>query len=164
MPGGMPFMFGGGMPGMGGGGAGMGGGFPGMGGMGGGMGGGGGFPGRGGMNEDGARPQHLYGGLNGKSKVARLTTAKFPDEKAKFVWFVEFYSAGCPHCQKAVPVVEGLAQKLEGVVKGIPLSYRGCYYGGENGAVQLLTFTSSGLLGEYENDFLALLNGLGKGE
>jgi len=69
------------------------------------------------MNEDGARPQHLYGGLNGKSKVARLTTSKFPDEKAKFVWFVEFYTAGCPHCQKAVPVVEGLAQKLEGVVK-----------------------------------------------
>ena len=104
------------MPGMGGGGGGMGGGFPGMGGMGGGM-GGGGFPGMGGMNEDGARPQHLYGGLNGKSKVARLTTSKFPDEKAKFVWFVEFYTAGCPHCQKAVPVVEGLAQKLEGVVK-----------------------------------------------
>jgi Putative bacterial sensory transduction regulator len=54
--------------------------------------------------------------------------------------------------------------KMEAVVKGIPLSYRGYYYGGEKGAVQLLTFTSSGLLGEYESDFLALLNGLGKGE
>ena len=71
----------------------------------------------GGMNDDGGRSQHLYGGLNGKGKVARLTSAKFPNAKAKFVWFVEFYSAGCPHCQKAVPLVEGLAQKLEGVVK-----------------------------------------------
>ncbi len=54
--------------------------------------------------------------------------------------------------------------KMEAVVKGIPLSYRGYYYSGSKGAVQLLTFTSAGLMAEYENDFMALLNGLQKGE
>ena len=54
--------------------------------------------------------------------------------------------------------------KMEAVVKGIPLSYRGYYYGGEKGAVQLMTFTRTGLMGEYESDFMALLNGLRKGE
>ncbi len=54
--------------------------------------------------------------------------------------------------------------KIEAVVKGIPLSYRGYYYSGSKGAVQLLTFTSAGLMGEYESDFMALLNGLRKGE
>lgn len=98
MPGGMPFMFGGG--------GGGGGGFGGMGGGGGGMGGGG-----------GRRAQQdalLYGK---GSKVARLSSQKFPDRKAKHLWFIEFYSAGCPHCQNAVPKVEQLAGKLEGSVK-----------------------------------------------
>ena len=54
--------------------------------------------------------------------------------------------------------------KMEAVVKGIPLSYRGYYYSGSKGAVHLLTFTSAGLMAEYENDFMALLNGLRKGE
>jgi len=54
--------------------------------------------------------------------------------------------------------------KMEAVVKGIPLSYRGYYYGGEKGAVQVITFTSTGLIGEYESDFMVLLNGLRKGE
>jgi len=86
----------------------MGGGFQGMEGM-------GGF--QGGVHDDGARSQHLYGGLNGKSKVVRLSASKFPDAKAKFVWFIEFYSVNCPHCQNAVPAVEAVAGKLEGIVK-----------------------------------------------
>lgn len=33
------------------------------------------------------------------------------------VWLVEFYSPQCGHCQAAVPKMEELAVKLDGIVK-----------------------------------------------
>ena len=83
-----------------------------------------------------------------------LDNAKKADPNAKIV-FQE---------KRTVNGLEVWFLKMEALVKGIPLRYRGYYYGGEKGAVQLLTFTSSGLIGEYESDFMALLNGLRKGE
>jgi thioredoxin-like negative regulator of GroEL len=78
------------------------------------MGGMGGMGGGGGGGRRAQQAEYLYGR---GSKVARLSAQKFPDRKAKHLWFVEFYSAGCPHCKNAVGKVEQLAAKLEGSVK-----------------------------------------------
>jgi hypothetical protein len=50
--------------------------------------------------------------------------------------------------------------KIEAEVKGIPLIYSDYLFGGNNGTVQVITYTGKYLLGEYERDFVGFLNGL----
>lgn len=50
--------------------------------------------------------------------------------------------------------------KFEGTVRGISLTYYGYYYGGKQGAIQLLSFTGRDLFQKYEKDLTDLLNGL----
>jgi protein disulfide-isomerase A6 len=51
------------------------------------------------------------------SKVKQLTSINFHNTviKGKGVWFVEFYSPGCPHCRNLVPEYEKLASALDGI-------------------------------------------------
>ena len=53
-----------------------------------------------------------------------------------------------------------LCMKFNGTVRGIPLTYYGYYYGGKQGAIQLLSFTGTDLFEKYEKDMTDLLNGL----
>ncbi|HJP91351.1 MAG TPA: hypothetical protein VJ875_05320 [Pyrinomonadaceae bacterium] len=55
---------------------------------------------------------------------------------------------------------EVLCMRFDGTVKGIPLSYYGYYYGGKQGAIQLLTFTGRDLFAKYEQELSDFLNGL----
>ena len=52
------------------------------------------------------------------SKVKVLTSQNFHNTviQTKPVWFIEFYSPGCPHCRNLVPEYEKLANSLEGMV------------------------------------------------
>ena len=50
--------------------------------------------------------------------------------------------------------------KIEAEVKGIPLIYSDYLFSGNNGTVQVITYTGKYLLGEYERDFVGFLNGL----
>jgi hypothetical protein len=49
--------------------------------------------------------------------------------------------------------------KLEAVSTGIPITYHGYYYGGPSSAVQILTYTATSLIGDYQADFMDFLNG-----
>jgi len=49
--------------------------------------------------------------------------------------------------------------KLKAVASGIPLIYYGYYYGGKSGTIQILTYTGTNLVDEYESDFMDFLNG-----
>ncbi len=46
---------------------------------------------------------------------AKLFATMLKDEL--LVWFVEFYSPGCGHCQRLAPVWKNLAKSLKGIVK-----------------------------------------------
>jgi hypothetical protein len=50
-------------------------------------------------------------------------------------------------------------QTVDATIKGTPVTYYGYYYGGQAGAVQLLTYTRRNLIGGCEKDFLEFLNG-----
>lgn len=50
--------------------------------------------------------------------------------------------------------------KLNTTIKGIQFTYYGYYYGGKEGAIQLVCFTGQNLFGKYERDFTELLDGL----
>jgi hypothetical protein len=55
---------------------------------------------------------------------------------------------------------EILCLKLTGTIKQIPFTYYGYYYGGKEGAIQVITYTGQNLLGKYEKEFANFLNGL----
>ena len=52
------------------------------------------------------------------SKVKQFTSQNFHNTviKTKNVWFIEFYSPGCPHCRNLAPEYEKLANALDGIV------------------------------------------------
>jgi len=50
--------------------------------------------------------------------------------------------------------------KIEADVDTVPMVYCGYFYGGENGTVQVVTYTEKSRLPEYEKDFMDFLNGL----
>ncbi len=95
---------------------GMGGGSCGARGMGGGscgargMGGGGGSGGAGGMSGS----HDIY---SKTSPVAKLSMKKFPEAGSKYLWLVQFYSPGCPHCKNIVTTIEQVTVALSDVVK-----------------------------------------------
>jgi len=49
--------------------------------------------------------------------------------------------------------------KIEADVNAVPMVYWGCFYGGEYGTVQVVTYTAKTLLPEYEKEFMDLLDG-----
>ena len=50
--------------------------------------------------------------------------------------------------------------QMSGTIQGIKFTYYGYYYSNENGTIQLLTYTATNLLKEYNQDIEAFLNGL----
>lgn len=49
---------------------------------------------------------------------------------------------------------------VDASVDGIPIRYHGHYYSGDEGTLQVMTWTSQNLYGEYREDLTALLDGL----
>ena len=54
---------------------------------------------------------------------------------------------------------ELLCLKITATVQDIPIIYYGYYYGGAEGALQVVTYTSSNIFDEYKQDFDDFLNG-----
>jgi hypothetical protein len=50
--------------------------------------------------------------------------------------------------------------KMEGTIQSIKFIYYGYYYAGKAGTLQLLTYTYTNLISEYESDMSDFLNGL----
>jgi hypothetical protein len=50
--------------------------------------------------------------------------------------------------------------KIQANVNAVPMVYSGYFYAGENGTVQVVTYTAKTLLPQYEKDFMDLLDGL----
>jgi hypothetical protein len=48
---------------------------------------------------------------------------------------------------------------MEVDVNAVPMVYWGCFYGGEYGTVQVVTYTAKTLLREHEKNFMDFLNG-----
>jgi hypothetical protein len=61
--------------------------------------------------------------------------------------------------KRTVNGVEVWFLKLEAMSSGVPLTYYGYYYGGKSGTIQILTYTGTNLVKEYEKDFMEFLNG-----
>jgi hypothetical protein len=59
---------------------------------------------------------------------------------------------------------EILCMRIAATSKGINFMYNGYYYGGKEGTVQFVTYTSENLFQEYEPAMTELLNGLVVGE
>jgi hypothetical protein len=49
---------------------------------------------------------------------------------------------------------------ITGTIDGIPFRYHSYYWTGENGSVQVITYTSQNLFAEYHDDFNDLLSGI----
>jgi hypothetical protein len=49
--------------------------------------------------------------------------------------------------------------QIRGTIQSIPFVYLGYYYSGQEGSIQLLTYTASNLFDEYRHDFQELLDG-----
>jgi len=62
--------------------------------------------------------------------------------------------------KRVVNGVEILAMKMQGVIQGIEFVYYSYYYASKGGTIQCITYTSSGLFGEYEKALTDFLNGL----
>lgn len=63
---------------------------------------------------------------------------------------------------RTVNGVEVLYLQMNGTMDGVKFSYVGYYYSNDQGSVQMLTFTSQNLLGEYRGKCEELLNGFVK--
>eukprot|EP01138_Halocafeteria_seosinensis_P014620 gb/GECG01014925.1/.p1 GENE.gb/GECG01014925.1/~~gb/GECG01014925.1/.p1 ORF type:complete len:268 (+),score=34.41 gb/GECG01014925.1/:1-804(+) len=61
----------------------------------------------------------LYGDSRTITKLSRKNFGKTVGKRyrGELTWLVEFYSPGCPHCQKAASTVKTLADKLEGIAR-----------------------------------------------
>jgi hypothetical protein len=61
--------------------------------------------------------------------------------------------------RRTVNGVEVLTMRFEGTVNGVRFAYLGLYYGGEQGVVQVLTYTGRNLFDEYRSVMEEFLNG-----
>jgi len=61
--------------------------------------------------------------------------------------------------QRRINGVDVRFLKIEAEVNGVPMVYWGCFYSGEYGTVQIVTYTAKALLPEYEKEFMDFLNG-----
>ena len=57
-------------------------------------------------------------------------------------------------------VLETEVLRINGTLKQIPFAYYGYYYGGKEGTIQVITYTSQNLLKKYEQVSTEFLNGL----
>ena len=84
-----------------------------------------------------------------KLKVIALNNAR---EVSKDVKVVE-------EGRRNVNGVEVAMMRLEGTVEGVPFTYLGYYYGGDQGAIQVITYTGRNLFDEHRREMEAFLNG-----
>jgi hypothetical protein len=84
-----------------------------------------------------------------KLKVIALNNAR---EVSKDVKVVE-------EGRRNVNGVEVALMRLEGTVEGVPFTYLGYYYGGDQGAIQVITYTGRNLFDEHRREMEAFLNG-----
>jgi len=61
--------------------------------------------------------------------------------------------------KRTVNGVELMCLQITGTVQGIPIRYFGYYYAGQEGSIQVLTYSGNNLFDEYQADFEELLNG-----
>lgn len=74
-----------------------------------------------GQHHSGGSPRgaDLYGDSRTITKLARNNFGKTVGKRyrGEMTWLVEFYSPGCPHCQKVAPTIKTLADKLDGIAR-----------------------------------------------
>jgi hypothetical protein len=78
-----------------------------------------------------------------------LANAQSADPKARIVF----------RQQRRINGVDVRFLKIEADVNAVPMVYWGCFYGGEYGTVQVVTYTAKSRLPEYEKEFMDFLNG-----
>ena len=61
--------------------------------------------------------------------------------------------------RRKVNGVEVALMRLEGSVEGVPFTYLGYYYGGDQGAIQVITYTGRNLFQEHRREMEEFLNG-----
>ena len=79
-----------------------------------------------------------------------MANAQSVDPKARIVF----------RQQRRVNGVDVRFLKIEAFVNAVPMAYWGCFYGGEYGTVQVVTYTAKAQLPAYEKDFMDLFDGL----
>ena len=62
--------------------------------------------------------------------------------------------------KRVVNGMEALFMQIDGTIQEIPFTYLGYYYGGKQGAIQVITFTGQNLVGKYKSEMEDFLNGL----
>lgn len=85
----------------------------------------------------------------GSVEDVALANAQSVDPNAKIVY----------RQQRRINGVDVRFLKIEADVNTVPMVYWGCFYGGEYGTVQVVTYTPKTLVPEHEKDFIDLLNG-----
>ena len=86
----------------------------------------------------------------GSVEDVALANAQSVDPKARIVF----------RQQRRVNGVDVRFLKIEAFVNAVPMAYWGCFYGGEYGTVQVVTYTAKAQLPAYEKDFMDLFDGL----
>jgi hypothetical protein len=85
----------------------------------------------------------------GSLEDVALANAQAVDPKAKVVF----------RDQRRVNGVDVRFLKIEADADAVPTAFWGCFYGGEYGTVQVVTYAAKTLLAERKDDFMELLNG-----
>lgn len=62
--------------------------------------------------------------------------------------------------KRIVNGIEVLCLTMEGTIRQIPFKFYGYYYGGKDGAIQIVAFTSQNVFNKYQQEFTNFLNGL----
>jgi hypothetical protein len=86
---------------------------------------------------------------HGSVEDIALANAQSVDPKARIVF----------RQQRRINGVDVRFLKIEADVNAVPMVYSGCFYGGEYGTVQVVTYTAKSRLPEYEKEFMDFLNG-----
>jgi hypothetical protein len=86
---------------------------------------------------------------HGSVEDIALANAQSVDPKARIVF----------RQQRRINGVDVRFLKIEADVNAVPMVYWGCFYGGEYGTVQVVTYTAKSRLPEYEKEFMDFLNG-----
>jgi len=61
---------------------------------------------------------------------------------------------------RTVNGTEVLFMQIDGTIQDIPFTYLGYYYGGKQGAIQVITYTGQSLVSKYKQEMEDFLNGL----